>query len=411
MVTDGAHPDGLVQGTDGNYYGLTYEGGANGSGVALSLSLGQGPFVKTVPVAGIVGTPVSILGTNLAGATAVSLGGIAATFSVISAAEIQITVPSGASTGAVQVTTPSGVLNSSVPFQVLGSQALPVARVFPSSLTFTGQVVSTTSAAQSVTLSNTGTGVLPISFITTNGNFWQTNNCGTSLAAGDSCAIAVTFKPLGAGTYSGTLSIWDNAPGSPQTVALSGTAMVFTAGPNPPIVEPPPTTPQPAQPVNPPAASGGATSAPKGTPGRQVLPAHSALLPIAPVSITVAPAVRFSSSALTFPVQIVGTTSSAQVVTLTNPTDAPMPIFSITVSGDFMQTNDCGPKLDSGGRCTISVTFKPQGAGAATGKLTIREEAISEGMPSTDTGGRAHAITLSGKGQASAEGERNLPPQ
>src|SRR5208337_5056467 len=65
--------------------------------------------------------------------------------------------------------------------------------------------------------------VVTISSFAVSGDFTQTNNCGTSVAVGSSCTISVMFTPTGSGTQSGTLSISDNAPGSPQTVTLSGT--------------------------------------------------------------------------------------------------------------------------------------------------------------------------------------------
>jgi uncharacterized repeat protein (TIGR03803 family) len=110
--TDGALPNaGLVQGTDGKFYGTTYAGGANNVGAVFSLSVGLGPLVKPLPHAAAVGAPVSILGTNLTGATAVSFNGIAAPFTVVSATQISTAVPAGAATGQIQVTTPAGVLS------------------------------------------------------------------------------------------------------------------------------------------------------------------------------------------------------------------------------------------------------------------------------------------------------------
>ncbi|MGA2072391.1 MAG: choice-of-anchor tandem repeat GloVer-containing protein, partial [Terriglobia bacterium] len=96
-------------------------------GTVFSLAVGLGPFVKTVPTSGGVGTAVMILGNNLTGATSVSFNGTAATFTVVSDTEIQTTVPTGATTGAVQVTTPSGTLNSNVPFQVTAATLVSIA--------------------------------------------------------------------------------------------------------------------------------------------------------------------------------------------------------------------------------------------------------------------------------------------
>jgi centrosomal CEP192-like protein len=103
----------------------------------------------------------------------------------------------------------------------------PAVTLSPSSLTFGSQTVETTSPAQTVTLSNTGTATLSISRIaitgTNSGDFGESNNCGTSVAAGAQCTINVTFTPTAAGTRTATLSVSDNASASPQTVSLTGT--------------------------------------------------------------------------------------------------------------------------------------------------------------------------------------------
>jgi uncharacterized repeat protein (TIGR03803 family) len=117
---DGENPFvALVQDTDGNFYGTTSAGGANGYGTVFSLSVGLRPFVKTLPHAGKVGASIILLGTNLTGATSVSFSGAAAAFTVVSATEITATVPAGATTGRVHVTTPAGTLLSDGPFLVL----------------------------------------------------------------------------------------------------------------------------------------------------------------------------------------------------------------------------------------------------------------------------------------------------
>jgi uncharacterized repeat protein (TIGR03803 family) len=165
---------GLVQATDGNFYGTTVRGGANGNlgtvfkitpsgtlttlysfcsqsgctdgegprragpghqwdfygttlmaaetsndGTVFSLSVGLGPFVETQRTSGKVGAVVKILGTDLTGATSVSFNGTAAAFTVVSPSLIAARVPAGATSGTVQVVTPSGTLSSNVPFRVL----------------------------------------------------------------------------------------------------------------------------------------------------------------------------------------------------------------------------------------------------------------------------------------------------
>ncbi|HKM48211.1 MAG TPA: FG-GAP-like repeat-containing protein [Terriglobales bacterium] len=107
----------------------------------------------------------------------------------------------------------------------------PVVSLSPTSLTFAALAVGTTSASQAVTLSNTGTAALNIGSISVSGSsyaeFSQTNNCGTSLAMAATCTITVTATPTSVGPVTASISITDNAAGSPQTVALAGTGSPF----------------------------------------------------------------------------------------------------------------------------------------------------------------------------------------
>jgi uncharacterized repeat protein (TIGR03803 family) len=122
---DGAYPlGGLAQDTNGTLYGTTTYGGAYsrsglGNGTIFSLSMGLGPFVETQPASGPVGAGVRILGTNLTGATSVTFNGTPAVFTMVSNSFITTTVPAGATSGNVQVVTPGGTLSSNVPFRVL----------------------------------------------------------------------------------------------------------------------------------------------------------------------------------------------------------------------------------------------------------------------------------------------------
>jgi len=197
----------------------------------------------------------------------------------------------------------------------------PVASLSPTSLTFASQSVGTTSAAQTVTLSNTGTATLTISSIVASGDFAETDNCGGSLASGGNCSISVTFTPTASGTRTGSSSVTDNASGSPQTVGLTGTGAA-------------PTT-----------------------------------------------TASLSPTSLTFASQTVGTTSAAQTVTLSNTGTATLAISSIVASGDFAQTNNCGGSLAVGGNCAINVTFSPTASGTRTGSLRATDN--TSGSPQT----------------------------
>jgi uncharacterized repeat protein (TIGR03803 family) len=115
--------DAPLQATDGTFYGTTYSGPTYsptvGYGTVFSLSVGLGAFVTTLPTSGKVGATVRILGTNLTGTVSVTFNGTPAKVTSTSATEITAVVPAGATTGKVEVTMPSGTLTSNVAFLVL----------------------------------------------------------------------------------------------------------------------------------------------------------------------------------------------------------------------------------------------------------------------------------------------------
>jgi hypothetical protein len=211
----------------------------------------------------------------------------------------------------------------------------PVAVVAPASLTFGSQTTGTTSAAQTVTLSNTGSAALTVASVSIAGDFSQTNNCGSSVAVGDSCTISVTFTPTAAGARTGTLTVTDNsngATGSTQTVSLTGTG----------------TTP--------------------------------------------APLAGTSPASLTFASTMVNSSTSSQAVTLSNTGTAALSVAGITASANFAQTNNCGSSVAAAGSCTINVTFAPTKGGSLTGTLTITDN-------SNNTTGSTQTVSLSGTGE------------
>ncbi|MGA7872045.1 MAG: choice-of-anchor D domain-containing protein [Candidatus Binatus sp.] len=97
-----------------------------------------------------------------------------------------------------------------------------VGAVKPTSLSFGKSAIGTTSAAKTVTLTNSGAGSLSVSSISATAGFIQTNTCSSPLLAGKSCSISVKFAPTVIGTISGSLTINDNAANTPQVVSLSG---------------------------------------------------------------------------------------------------------------------------------------------------------------------------------------------
>jgi hypothetical protein len=145
---------------------------------------------------------------------------------------LTLTVGAGAATGnsTITITGTSGSLShqTTVQLTVTGSGG-PVVSLTPTALAWGKILVGTTATGKKkVTVTNTGTAVLNISNIATTGDFalfpvTSKKACGSTLAAGASCIVKVSFTPTQVGLRTGTLSFTDNAPGSPQTVALSGT--------------------------------------------------------------------------------------------------------------------------------------------------------------------------------------------
>ena len=187
----------------------------NGSNVSASLALSSDPC----------GTSGTLSGTLSGNSLMVTLseGGQTVTFSGTVAADGNSA--SGSYSGAV-----GGCINGDMGTWVGARSSAstvggPVANVSPSTLTFSNQNLNTTSVSQAVTLSNTGSAALSISGITTSGDFSQSNNCGSAVLNGAKCTISVTFTPASTGTRAGSLSLQDNATGSPQIVSLSGTGV------------------------------------------------------------------------------------------------------------------------------------------------------------------------------------------
>jgi len=225
---------GLLQGTDGNFYGTTPADGTYDSGTVFRLSMGLVPFVKTLPTSGGVGTVIQILGTGLTGATAVSFNGTAAVFTVVSDSDIQATVPTNATTGLVTVTTGSGTLSSNQAFQVTTQAATPVfsppAGIYPSA-----QTVTISDVTPKATIYYTTDGTTP----TTSSTAYSTPITITSEETIEAIAVATGYAPsavtsavYGIETPAPTFSPAPGMYASTQTVtisdAMSGATIYYT---------------------------------------------------------------------------------------------------------------------------------------------------------------------------------------
>ncbi|MBI1984468.1 MAG: choice-of-anchor D domain-containing protein, partial [Acidobacteria bacterium] len=114
-----------------------------------------------------------------------------------------------------------------------GTTSVPAVSLSSNSLSFGSVPVGATSQPQTVTLTNTGTATLNVASIAISSEFSETDSCGAIVATGVSCTISVTFTPTAGGTRSGTLTITDDAAGSPRVVSLTGDGSGFTLSATP----------------------------------------------------------------------------------------------------------------------------------------------------------------------------------
>lgn len=260
---DGENPTGaLVMDNSGNLYGTTAVGGDLQLGTVFEVNPNAAAPTATLSASNIVfsnqavntsSSPQSITVTNT-GKASLIFGPAAVTISGTNAPEFAITadtcssatIPVNASCSASVIFTPvfQGPGNAALTFADNAPNAFqtvalagtgvvpgtPWVTLSPSSLTFSSQIVGTTSAAQVATLTNSGSGPLNITSISASADFSETNNCGSTVAAGANCVVHVSIAPTMAGPVVGTFSISDNAYGSPQSVALSGMGEDFTIG-------------------------------------------------------------------------------------------------------------------------------------------------------------------------------------
>ncbi|HEX8926484.1 MAG TPA: choice-of-anchor D domain-containing protein [Terriglobales bacterium] len=238
--------DGVLR-PQGTAYDLgAYESISNGSASTAAGTMSASPASLSfgTVTTGQSATTSTVL-TNT-GAANVTLSGVNSTSSAFQASGISfpltlaagqsttLTVTfaptaSGSQTGTIAVASNATNSPTNISVSGTGQTATPVVSLSPTSLTFASQTVATTSAAQNVTVSNTGTAPLSFSSIALTGSdFAMTNGCGASLAAGASCSIAVKFTPTAAGTRTGTITLTDNASGGTQQIALTGTGATAT---------------------------------------------------------------------------------------------------------------------------------------------------------------------------------------
>lgn len=210
------------------------------------VNVGTTSATRTISVVNTGGAQLGIMGISITGTNAADFretNTCGATLAVNQNCTVSITftpLAAGARSAALSVSDSAPGTPQTAPLTGQGLTPQPAVTLVPGNLTFADTLEGNTSPAQSVTLTNAGQATLNISGVTISGpnpaDFAQTNDC-TTLAPSAGCTIHVTFMPIAAGQRSATISITDNAPGSPHTIALSGTGdapfAVGTTGNNP----------------------------------------------------------------------------------------------------------------------------------------------------------------------------------
>lgn len=213
----------------------------------------------------------------------------------------------------------------------------PSISVDATSLTFGAQTVGSTSAAQAVTLTNSGAATLTFGGFTLTGaaaaDFTRGGTCAGTLAAGASCSVSFTFTPAAIGARSATLTIASDASNGSAVLSLAG--------------------------------SGAAAAT---------------------------PAVTLTPAALDFGNQAVGSRSAARNVTLTNSGSGALAIAGITATNGFALTHNCGASLAPAQGCTLAVTFLPTSTGVAVGSVSLASNATGSPHAVTLAG---NAVTAS----------------
>ena len=244
-------------------------------------------------------------------------------------------LPTATGARAGVLTVYGNVSGGQVTVALAGTGAPPAAIVpNPLLLSFAATAVGATSAAQNITISNTGGVSATVQVPVVMGDFRiSANTCGSSLAAGVGCTVSVVFVPTGAGVRSGSLTVTDDA--GVQVVSLTGTG---------------------------------------------TLAATDALTP----------------GSLTFGVQQLNTTSAAQVVTLTNTGDVVLTLLAAQISsGDFAVVNGCGNSLNGHASCALGVSFVPKSVGAGVGVLSVSDQYRVQTVALNGTGVSPPGVSLS----------------
>ena len=251
--------------------------------------------------------------------------------------------PATAGSFAASLSISDNAPNSPQIVQLSGSGIAPSLSIAPTSASFGTATMGIASNAVPVVVTNSGTSTITVSTVTVTGadaaDFSAPNNCVPAIAAGKTCTINLSFNPTGGGTRTAAIQIADNAPNSPQSIAVSGSAVAAQIG-------------------------------------------------VSPASFG-------------FGGQLANTASAPETFTVTNTATAPAMLSvtsaSVTDSTDFQVTNRCGKPVAAGATCTISVAFDPGTSTQSTsrgGTLVIASNSATNAQTSVKLTGSAADFEL-----------------
>lgn len=391
------------------------------------------------------GAPFAV-GAETCSAAPVAAGGGTCTI------DVTFTAPAtaGSSTGTLSFTDNTSAGTHSVGLSGTAVAPAPVVALSATTLPFGNQPITTTSAAQTLTISNTGNADLSISSIavTPAGAQFATSadTCtGVAVVAGSSCTINVQFSPTSTGAKTASLAITDNAGNHSVALTGTGTAPAVTLTPTSLAFGSQPVGTTSAgltvsvqnsgnAPLNVSAVGFGGTN-----PGDYIKSADSCSPPASSVgpglscsiqvrfgpgtkgastaSLTItdnagnhsvplsgtgaAPAVLMTPSSVAFGSQLTGTSSAISHVVIQNTGDAPLAIGTVTIAGanpgDFGKPADgcAASSVAAGASCTIAVQFTPTAAGARSGTIAIADNAGNHTVVLSGTGAVAPIATVS----------------
>lgn len=347
--THNASPTTTAVALGGSGVALTPQGAVSPASLGFTQVVGSTSTAQTVTVtnsgtAALVLSSLSLSGSQ-ASEFAIASGSTCAAGSSVApgascAVNLSFTPAASGSRSATLAIGNNGSATLTVALSGTGTAVpVPVIALNQNALTFGSQALGSTSAAQTITVSNTGSAALQLSALSMSGanagDFGLSGTCaaGASVVAGASCSVNVAFTPSALGTRSATVTIVSNASNGNASVGLNGNGVAAPA-----------------------------------------------------------PAVSLSPSLIDFGAVTVGS-SVTRAVTLSNTGSASLALSGVSASGSgFAVTSNCGSAVAAGASCTLTVSFAPGAAAAMTGALTIASNAT----------GSPHQVSLSGSGSAVA---------